>query len=250
MGRLANKVAIVTGAASGVGEATALLFAREGASVVVADLHAAGAERVAALIREAGGEALSFEIDVSDRARIDACFAATIARFGRLDVLVNNAGMSSAQAASSDDDPWDKGVSTTLSSVYWMSKAAIPHLTETRGAIVNVSSLAGSEMGTPVIWYCGAKAGVRGVTRSFATTYGKLGIRTNAVCPGAVDTPRIRVILDSMPGQEEIHNARSPLGRMAQASEIASVALFLASDDASYVNGHALVADGGFSIAG
>ena len=249
MGRLANKVAIVTGAASGVGEATALLFAKEGASVVVADLNAAGVERVVGLIREAGGEALGFEIDVADRARIDECFTATVARFGRLDVLVNNAGMSSAQAPA-DEDPWDKGVSTTLSSVYWMSKAAIPHLTETRGTIVNVSSLAGSEMGTPVTWYCGAKAGVRGVTRSFATTYGKVGIRTNAVCPGAVDTPRIRVILDSMPGQEEIHNARSPLGRMAQASEIASVALFLASDDASYVNGHALVADGGFSIAG
>lgn len=248
MGRLSGKVAIITGAASGVGAAAARIFAREGASVIAADLNGDGAKAVAEEIAAGGGKASAFTVDVSDRAQIDACLAYAESTFGRLDIVVNNAGMSSALPPGGED-VWEKGISTTLSSVYWMSKGALPYLERAGGgAIVNVASLAGNEVGTPVTWYCGAKAGVVGVTRSFATTHARKGIRTNAVCPGAIDTPRVRVILDQMPGQEDIHNARNPMGRMASAEEIANVALFLASDESSCINGHAVIADGGYSL--
>jgi 3-oxoacyl-[acyl-carrier protein] reductase len=248
MPRLAGKSAIVTGAASGIGEATALLFAKEGAAVLVADMNAAGVESVVQAITAEGGRAAGFVIDVSDKQQIANCVKAAVDTFGSLDILVNNAGMSSAQGMDPNIDVWEKGIQTTLSSVYWMSKAAIEFMKERGGNIVNISSLAGNLQGTPVEWYCGAKAGVAGVTRSFATTYGPMGIRTNAVCPGAVDTPRVRVILDKLPGQEDIHNKRNPLRRMAKAAEIASIALFLASEDSSYVNGQAIVADGGYTL--
>jgi NAD(P)-dependent dehydrogenase (short-subunit alcohol dehydrogenase family) len=246
---LAGKVAIVTGAASGVGEAIAIRFAREGASVVVADLNEQGLSRVVDAIASDGARAMGFTIDVSERERIDACYAATIASFGRLDVLVNNAGMASSHGSAPDTDPWEIGIANTLSSAYWMSKAAIPLLKDRGGAIVNVASLAGNTMGTPVTWYCTAKAGLVGLTRSFATTYGSMGIRTNAMALGSVDTPRLRAILDAVPELEERHNKRSPLGRPGRPSEIASVALFLASDESSYINGQLIIADGGYSLA-
>jgi NAD(P)-dependent dehydrogenase (short-subunit alcohol dehydrogenase family) len=215
---------------------------------VAADLNGEGAVAVAKEV-SAGGSAISpFAIDVSDREQIDACFEHAFKLYGRVDILVNNAGMSSALPPGGED-VWEKGISITLSSVYWMSKAALPYLERAGGgAIVNVASLAGIEVGTPVSWYCGAKAGVVGVTRSFATTHARKGIRTNAVCPGAIDTPRVRTILDQMPGQEDIHNARNPMGRMASAEEIANVILFLASDQSACINGHAVIADGGFSL--
>lgn len=248
MGRLAGKVAIITGAASGVGAAAARLFASEGARVVVADLNAEGAAQISAEIVASGGVATPFAVDVADRSAIGDCVAHTVQTYGGLHILVNNAGMSSALPPGGDDI-WEQGINTTLSSVYWMSKAALPYLESSGGgAIVNIASLAGNEVGTPVTWYCGAKAGVVGVTRSFATTHARKGVRTNAVCPGAIDTPRVRTILDQMPGQEAIHDARNPMGRMASAKEIANVALFLASEQSSCINGHAIVADGGFSL--
>lgn len=248
MQRLSGRVAIITGAASGVGEAAARIFAAEGACVIAADLNGEGAERVAGAIVAAGGAAVACTLDVADRAQIEACVAEVAEAHGRLDIVVNNAGMSSALPPGGED-MWDKGIQTTLSSVYWMSKAALPHLEATgNGAIVNIASLAGNEVGTPVTWYCGAKAGVVGVTRSFATTHARKGVRANAVCPGAIDTPRVRTILDQMPGQEAIHDARNPMGRMATAEEIAQVALFLASDQSSCINGHAIIADGGYSL--
>lgn len=249
MAALTDKVAIVTGAASGVGKATALRFAREGASVVASDLNTAGLETVVSQIKDEGGKALAVTLDVADKEQIAACFAATIAEFGQVDVVVNNAGMSSANVGSPDNDMWDAGIAATMSSVYWMSKEAVRHMKGRGGAIVNVSSLGGNFMGTPVTWYCTSKAGVVGITRSFATTYARDGIRTNAVCPGAIDTPRVRVILDAMPEQEEIYNRRSPIGRMVTAEEIAACILFLASSEASGVNGQMLVADGGYILA-
>ncbi len=246
---LAGKVAIVTGAASGIGEATAIRFAREGASVVVADMSEEGLPRVVDAIARQGGRALGFAIDVSERERIDACFAATREAFGRLDVLVNNAGMPSSHGSDPGADLWELGIANTLSSAYWMSKAAIPLMQERGGAIVNVASIAGNTMGTPVTWYCSAKAGLAGLTRSFATTYGRMGIRTNAMALGSVDTPRLRAILDKAPALEAGHNRRSPLGRPGRPSEIASIALFLASEESSYINGQLIVADGGFALA-
>lgn len=245
---LEGKIAIVTGAASGVGEATAMRFAREGASVVVADMNEEGLSRVVDAITSDGSRAMGFTIDVSQRDRIDACYAATMECFGSVDVLVNNAGMSSSHGSNPEADPWDEGIANSLSSAYWMSKAAIPMMQGRGGAIVNVASLAGNTMGTPVTWYCTAKAGLVGLTRSFATTYGPVGIRTNAMALGSVDTPRLRAILDVVPELEAKHDERSPLGRAGQPSEAAAVALFLASSESSFVNGQLIITDGGYSL--
>lgn len=250
MERLKGKIAIITGAASGVGEATALLFAAEGAKVVVADINYEGTQSVVNKIGATGGRAIGLAVDVTKVADIDRCIEETQRQFGQLDILVNNAGMASGHGSSNSVDPWEEGITTSLSSVYWMSRAALPLLKQQCGTIVNVSSLAGNYMGTPVSWYCSAKSGMLGLTRSLATTHGPEGVRTNAICLGAIDTPRLRAILNAMPEQEAIHNKRSPLRRLGRAAEIANVALFLASDESSYINGQVIVADGGFSIAG
>lgn len=247
MTRLAGKVAIVTGAASGIGEATAMRFAREGASVLVSDLQQDGIDRVVAAIRAEGGKSEGRIIDVAQEDHRQAGVAAAVEAFGKLDILVNNAGMSSNLGGSPDQ--WEAGIAITLSSVYHMSIAAVPHLRETGGNIVNLGSCAGNTIATNVAWYCSAKAGVLGLTRSFATTYGPEGIRTNAVCPGSAETPRVSAILDNWPEQREKHNARCPMRRMGTAAEQASVVLFLASDDAAFVNGQAIFVDGGFSLA-
>lgn len=247
MERLAGKAAIITGAASGIGEATALRFARERASVLVSDLAQEGIDRVVEQIRSEGGTAIGQIIDVADEAQREAGIAAAIKKFGKLDILVNNAGMSSNLGAGPDQ--WEAGLSITLSSVYRMSIAALPFLRETQGNIVNLGSCAGNTIATNVAWYCAAKAGVLGLTRSFATTYGPEGIRTNAVCPGSAETPRVSAILDNWPEQREKHNSRCPMRRMGTAAEQASVVLFLASDDAAFVNGQAIFVDGGFSLA-
>ena len=247
MGRLQDKAVIVTGAASGIGEATAKLFAREGASVLVTDLGGTAIDRVVGEIRAQGGMVEGQVLDVANEEDRQAGMAAVEKAFGKLDVLVNNAGMSSNLASAPEF--WEKGVSVTLSSVYWMSMAALPLLRETRGVIVNVASCAGTNMATDIAWYCAAKAGVTGLTRSFATTYGPEGIRTNAVCPGGTETPRVLEILDNWPNQRTVHNTRNPLRRLGRPEEQASVALFLASDDSTFVNGHALIVDGGYSLA-
>lgn len=247
MARLAGKAAIVTGAASGIGEATALRFAREGASVLVSDLRQDDIDRVVEVIRAGGGTAIGRVIDVArEEDRVAGVLAAKEV-FGKIDILVNNAGMSSNRGGGPEQ--WEAGIAITLSSVYRMSMEALPHLRESRGNIVNLGSCAGNTIATHVAWYCAAKAGVLGLTRSLATTYGPEGIRTNAVCPGSAETPRVSAILDNWPEQREKHNARCPMGRMGTAAEQASVVLFLASDDAAFVNGQAIFVDGGFSLA-
>jgi NAD(P)-dependent dehydrogenase (short-subunit alcohol dehydrogenase family) len=248
MADMRGKVAVITGAASGVGEATAKRFAREGMSVVATDMNEEGLARVAREIEAEGGKVLAFTLDVTDSARMAQCFTSTIDAFGRLDVLINNAGMASSTTMG-DRDVWDPGIDATLSSVYWMSKGALPHLEVQGGAIVNIASIGGNLIAGTATWYCAAKAGVMGITRSYAALYGSKGIRTNAVALGAIDTPRVRSILDKLPpGAEEASNKRRPLGRIGRPEEIAACALFLASDEASYVNGQMLVADGGSTL--
>jgi meso-butanediol dehydrogenase/(S,S)-butanediol dehydrogenase/diacetyl reductase len=247
MGRLEGKSAIITGAASGIGEATALRFSREGASVLVTDLNQGPVDRVVAAIQREGGSAAGRVLDVAVAADRAAGVAAALQAFGKIDILVNNAGMSSSLGGA--PELWDKGIEVSLSSVYWMSLAALPHLQATRGNIVNLASSAGNTIATPVAWYCSAKAALAGLTRSFAVTYGPEGIRTNAVAPGSAETPRVRELLDRMPGQREKHNNRCPLRRMGTAEEQASVVLFLASDDAAFVTGQTIFVDGGFSLA-
>jgi 3-oxoacyl-[acyl-carrier protein] reductase len=250
MAALAGKIAVITGAASGVGRATALRFSREGAKVFGTDIVPEGLTTLEAEIAAAGGEARVMTMDVSNQDQIAECFAEVAKVWGGLDVLINNAGMSSSAGLDPGVDHWTRGVEVTLSSAYWMSKGAIAQMQERgRGAIVNISSLAGNTMGMPVPWYASAKAGMSGLTRSLATTYGPAGIRVNGICLGSIDTPRLRNILNKIPEAEKVHDDRSPLRRVGKPEEIAACALFLASEEASYVNGHMLIADGGFSIA-
>ena len=247
MGRLEGKSAIITGSASGIGEATAYIFAREGASVLVSDLQQDNVDRVVEAIRAQGGNAVGMVLDVGNEDQRKAGVAKAVEAFGKLDILVNNAGMSSNQA--SGPEHWDRGIELSLTSVYRMSLEALPHLRETKGNIVNLASCAGNLFASSVAWYNSAKAGVTGLTRSFAVTYGPEGIRTNAVAPGSAVTARVKDILENHPKQRELHDNRCPLRRMGTAEEQANVVLFLASEEASFVNGQTIFVDGGFALS-
>ena len=174
--------------------------------------------------------------------------AAAVDGFGSLGILVNNAGLPSRYNQGTKHEIWDLGIEQSLSSVYRMSETAMPHLIESgHGAIVNVCSIAGTKMGMPVAWYASAKAGVTGLTRSLAGTYGPKGVRANAMCLGLTRTGRVRSLWDN-PKYHDEYVAHVPLGRVGEPEEAASVAAFLASDDAAYVTGEILTVDGGWSL--
>jgi NAD(P)-dependent dehydrogenase (short-subunit alcohol dehydrogenase family) len=244
-GQFAGKVALVTGAGGGIGRATALAFAREGARVVVADLPGtAGAETVA-LIGEAGGEASFIPVDVADEASVAMLVKESVSAFGALDVAFNNAGINLEADGWEDADAFDRTVAVNLTGV----AACIRH--EARemkragrgGAIVNTASINGI-VGSPQAGYVGSKHGVIGLTRSAALAFARDRIRVNAVCPGVVETAMTRKF-DTNPEIRGMIEGMTPLGRFAQPEEIASAVLWLCSDGASFVTGHPLVVDGG-----
>ncbi|HEY9103210.1 beta-ketoacyl-ACP reductase [Chitinimonas sp.] len=245
--RLSGKVTIVTGAASGIGEATAVRFGKEGARVVVCDVNAAGIDAVVGEITAAGGEAVGYVVNVTDKAQIAAMVAGVKAQWGRIDVLVNNAGIvADAQLSKMTDEQFDRVIDINLKGVYNCAKAVVDIMTEQgSGVILNASSVVGLYGNFGQTNYAAAKFGVIGFTKTWAKELGKKGIRSNAVCPGFVATP----ILQQMP--EKVIQAmeeRVPMRRLAQPEEIAAVYLFLASDDASYINGAVLSVDGGLVI--
>lgn len=269
--RFENKVAVVTGAAAGIGRASALAFAREGAKVVVADLAAAGGEETVRLIREAGGEASYVRADISQAAQAEALVRRTIEVYGKLDCAHNNAGAEGARAASADctEENWDRIVGVNLKGVWLSMKYEIPEMLRAGGgAIVNTSSIAGLVGIRNFPAYTASKHGVVGLTKSAALEYVRVGIRVNAVCPGLIDTDLIKravvgdTAAESQPGWLRTVNelvvgvkesvARSvltykqPSRRMGLPEEVAEAVLWLCSDAASFINGHALVVDGGF----
>ena len=242
---LQGKVAMVTGAGGGIGRASALVFARSGASVLVSDVHDDHGEETAALIREKGGTAVYQRCDVSDPAQVKAMVAAAVDRFGRLDCAFNNAGINSVTLDEYDDAVWARALSVNLTGVMLcMREAAEVMLKQGGGAIVNTALINGvvGNPGQPA--YTAAKHGVVGLTRHAALRWAKDGIRVNAVCPGVIDTPmsaqaaadpQIRAMIESM----------TPMGRMGRAEEIAEAAVWLCSDAASFITGHPLLIDGG-----
>ena len=252
-GRLEGRTALITGAGSGIGRAAARLFAAEGAKVVVADLDGrAGAESVAA-IADAGGDAHFVALDVSQAASVEAAVADAERRYGALHVLFNNAGIfpgDDAGPVETSEDVWQQVIDVNLKGVFLGCKYGIPALLRAGGgAIVNTASFV-AVMGaaTAQIAYTASKGGVLAMTREIAVMYAKQRIRANALCPGPVDTPLLQQLLAD-PAARARRMVHVPMGRLARADEVARAALFLASDDASYVNGTAFLVDGAISAS-
>jgi NAD(P)-dependent dehydrogenase (short-subunit alcohol dehydrogenase family) len=246
-------VAWVTGAGSGIGRESALLFAAEGASVAVVDRDAAAARRTAEAIAAAGGRSLALAADVSRAPEVEAAVAAAEEAFGALHVLFNNAGIFPAEDGSPVDTPeavWDQVMAVNLKGVFLGCKYGIPALLRAGGgSIVNTGSFV-AVMGaaTSQIAYTASKGGVVAMTREIAVEYARRGIRANALCPGPVDTPLLAQLLAD-PAARARRLVHVPMGRLAEPGEVARAALFLASDEASYVNGATFLVDGGITQA-
>ena len=252
MGRLENKVSLITGAGSGIGQAIAVLFAREGSTVAVADLSPDAGRGTVQQIRSAGGAAESFQVDVSSAEQVRRAVDAVIERFGRIDILCNNAGIGvAATVVDTSEDDWDHVMAVDLKGVFLGCKYVIPHmLRQGGGVIVNTSSVAGMVGVLNRAAYCAAKAGIIGLTKSIAMDFVAQGIRANCVCPGTVETPWIQKILSQQPdpvAERQRMVERQPMGRMGKPEEIAAAALYLASDEAAFVTGTELVIDGGLT---
>ncbi|MEU5144653.1 MULTISPECIES: glucose 1-dehydrogenase [unclassified Streptomyces] len=244
-----GKTAFVTGAAGGIGRATALAFARAGARVALADLSSDGLHETARLIDAAEGEALALTCDVTSEDDVQAAVDRTVERFGSLDAAFNNAGVEQPvqPAADTAKNDWDRILGVSLTGAFLCTRAQIRQMLKQDGggAIVNVSSGAGVKGFKGQAAYAAAKHGIIGFTRSAALDHAAQGIRVNAVCPGIVDTEMIRRFADTRPGGREGLVADEPVGRLGTPEEIASAVLWLCSADAAFTTGTALVVDGG-----
>jgi NAD(P)-dependent dehydrogenase (short-subunit alcohol dehydrogenase family) len=253
--RLSEKVALVTGAGSGIGRASALRMASEGAAVMCADIDGDGAQQTAAQIAEHGGKSAALELDVTSEAAVQDALQQTVQELGGLQVVFNNAGIGGRLTG------WDAVINVNLSGVYYGTFHGCAVMAERGGgAVINTASVAGlnglvgyvpPEMeGGPVLpgagAYVASKHGVIGLTRQFAVTYGKRGVRVNAIAPGYIVTPMTEMMRE-LPEAEQFITDLHPMGRLGQPEEIASAAVFLASDDASFITGVVLPVDGGYT---
>ncbi len=249
--RLADKVAVITGAASGIGKAIAVAFAREGAKVVVSDINQSGGEETVAQITNSRGEAFFVDADVSESASVSDLVGKTVERYGNLNIMVNNAGIEIVRRlADTDEQVWDRLLAINLRGVFLGTKHSVPKmLGNGGGVIVNISSVAGI-MGVGGLGaYNAAKGGVVLLTKNTAMDYGSKNIRANCICPGFIDTPMVQAVM-ALPGAEKVKDylfRLNPAGRFGKPEEVACAAVFLASEESSYINGHALVVDGGMS---
>ena len=252
MGRVQDRVAIVTGAASGIGEASAVRLAEEGAKVVCADLNLAGAEATAKKIEAMGLVASAYQIDIADSDQCDALAADTLKRYGSIDILVNNAGVNLPGTFHEvPNDIIQKTLQVNVAGMMYLSRACIPQMLKQKsGSIVNMSSINGLVSEPFLTVYSASKGAVVMFTRGVALDYAKLGIRCNAICPGWVDTPINYAHADLLGGIKKVYDGISvfqPIGRPGEPREIAHLVLFLASDEASFITGSVISADGGMS---
>jgi len=247
--RLANKVAIVTGAGSGFGEGIAVRFAAEGARVVVADIQDAHGERVAAAIRAAGGQAEFVHADVSQGADVGALLAATLECYGALDVVVNNAGVSHRNQPLLDvsETDFDRVFAVNVKSLYWTARHMVPYFrTRGGGAFVNIASTAGVRPRPGLVWYNGSKGAAILVSKSMAVELAPARIRVNVINPVAGETPLLATFMgEDTPEQRAKFVGSIPLGRLSQPRDVANAALYLASDEADFITGACIEVDGG-----
>lgn len=248
---LENKIALITGAGEGIGRATALMMARDGAKVAVVDRQAGLGQATARAIKDNGGDALFIEADVSRHDDIRNMVASAVKHFGRLDCAVNNAARSASFAltADTDEQAWDQTNDVTLKGVWLCMKYQIPVMLENGGgAIVNISSLAGMQGEVYQAPYAAAKAGVIGLTQTAAGEYAQKNIRINAICPGGILTRGMAHYLETVPGAREKVEGTHAMRRLGKPEEIADAVCFLCSDRASFITGHPLVVDGGVTV--
>ncbi|MFQ5878971.1 MAG: SDR family oxidoreductase [Dehalococcoidia bacterium] len=252
-GRLEDKVALITGGSSGIGRASSVAFAREGAKVIVADVDAEGGEETVRMIEDTGGEATFVKADVSKAAEVEAMVSKAVETHGRLDCAFNNAGIvgpSFVTATNWTEEDWDRVISINLKGVWLCMKYEIPQmLRQGGGAIVNTSSaagLVGSPMGMSGAAYVASKHGVIGLTKTAALEFAKQGVRVNAVCPSWIRTPMTESLAGGDPELAAQIAARYPMGRAGTPEEVAEAVVWLCSDAASFVTGHAMTVDGGY----
>jgi NAD(P)-dependent dehydrogenase (short-subunit alcohol dehydrogenase family) len=249
--RLKNKVAIITGAGGGQGRAAALLFAKEGAKVVGSDWNADSGEETAAQVRAAGGEAIHIGADVSASGQVRRLIDGALEKYGRIDVLYNNAGVGYSSTLSMRDilktseEDWDRVLAINLKSVFLTCKCAIPEMIKTGGgSIINTSSIAALVGGEDAHAYTAAKGGMISLSRALAVEFGPQGVRINCICPGVIDTAMVAPVVG--PLKDSSHPFRfSPIRRLGTPEDIAYWALYLASDESSFVTGAVFVIDGG-----
>lgn len=252
-GQFEEKVAMVTGGASGIGRATALLFTKQGAKCIIADVSVEGGEETVQIIKEAGGEALFIKCDVSKAPDVENLINRTVQMYGRLDFAHNNAALLGSKedlvpTADMDEEVWDRFININLKGVWLCMKCEISQmLKQTGGVIVNTTSGAVSKAAYGISAYAASKAGVLQLTRTAALEYARYGIRINAVQPGATRTPGVERIIGQIPEFEQM-GAATPIGRMARPEEIAEAVVWLCTDAASFVIGSHVVVDGGFTI--
>jgi NAD(P)-dependent dehydrogenase (short-subunit alcohol dehydrogenase family) len=251
--RLKDKVAIVTGAASGIGEATAILFAQEGAKVVVADINEVKGRGVVDRIKERGNKGIFVQTDVSNEAQVKRMVDTVVKTYGTVDVLFNNAGVSvTKEIHETTEDEWNLIIGVDLKGVFLCSKHVVPIMIEHGGGSILSNSSAVSITAEPgLAAYCAAKGGINALTRAMALDYGRHKIRVNALCPGYVETPLGEDYFNTLPDPPLARRkagALHALGRMARPAEIAYAALFLACDESSFVTGECLVVDAGLSV--
>ncbi|MGP6140440.1 SDR family NAD(P)-dependent oxidoreductase [Jeotgalibaca sp. A127] len=251
MGKLDGKVAFITGAGSGMGKAQAILFAKEGAKVIAGDIQFENVQQTVEKIRAAGGEGLAVEIDVANKESIQTAVQKGIAAYGQIDVLSNTAGVLDGYAPSLDtsEELWDKIMNVNLKGTYRVTNAVLPQMVEKgSGVVINVASIAAFVAGGGGAAYTAAKHGIVGYTKQLSFDYGKAGIRVNCIAPGAVESGMTKQIFEegSAAVMDSVNSV--PAGRYGQPEEIATVAVFLASDDASFMHGAIVPVDGGWLV--
>jgi NAD(P)-dependent dehydrogenase (short-subunit alcohol dehydrogenase family) len=251
--KLKSKVAIITGAGAGIGRATSLLFAREGANILAVDLASEGINTLVQEIRSAGGSAQPIVADVSNAANVEQCVLRALESFGRIDILFNNAGIvSHGKIHEISEADWDRGMAINVKSMYLMCRQVVLHFKKQGGGVIlNTSSAVVLRSVADRAAYAAAKGAVLALTRSMAFDYVKDGIRVNCLCPGTIDTPSLQqrmAALGDVVTVRKQFEARQPMGRLGTAEEIAEAALYLVSDAASFVTGAAFSIDGGFAL--